>query len=475
MFKKLVWAVCIISVLLHAANLHLFLRYGAQARIDIAAGPDTPTYRQMADNLLAGEAPNPMYQERLLVPLVLAALKILHIHEYAFLWLVCLLALPATAAAVYLTRLITGHRAGALVGGILFALYPNIFQYETLIETDAVHTYLAVMAVGCTMAYVSERSWRAALGAAVLWPLAQLARPTLFGIAIFIVIILWPLFRLRETRISAMVLCASSVLVPGGLALHNALRFGIPSPSLCQVEMLHVWTIPRMQAITEARETGERISALFYGKIADFRQTDDWRILHGKYEDAGEFRNVYREILTADRAYLRSNWKTLVETSILEFRQQLSGPLRYYNLYSGVEVEKLYPDLSAVLWIAFRLGFAFSLLGWGMSLAGKQRAYGLLVAGIFFLTFAPASLSFWAGPRYRMLTDAISIPLVVLAGMQWVAWSAIGLIAVLGYMPMRFMNASTGWFRGIVVIVLAAAGMTLVLKERRTIRQPQPK
>jgi len=447
----------LLGLVLHGFNIWRVTRFGATVGTDYHIGPDTPSYSRMAQAIRDGGRQDPMYQERMLVPLILAGLRAAGLEDALFPWVVALLVVPTTVAVGWMGWLLGARARAAYVSALLFVMYPTAYQYGVLVETDTLHLYLAVMALACTINGMKTGSRATLATAACLWPLAHLVRPSLWGLMLFLPFFLWKRLADRKTRNYALAACAGIAFVPLLFSALNLARFGIISPSLHQAEILHVWTCSRVGAFIETRKTGEPMSPLFNRAVSRARKDPRWPVIHGAFDRPEEFRDAYTSLLEDSRNYLRLHRKEMFHTTWSELRHQLTASWSYYNRYNAPSLDILYPDVHKILHIVFQLAGVFSVFGLCFVFAGKNRDVVLFVLLGFVLMFIPSSLSCWAGARMRMVMDAMLIPFVVAAASLPLSWKVVGALLVGAYLPRRW-GASHGYYRTVSAMLVLTGG-----------------
>lgn len=453
--------------MLHLLNLSYVFEYGRQTGADYTRGADSPVYRGMADAWTRGERLDPMYQERLLVPGMLRAIRAIGLGDGALPWFVSVLVVPTVLATGWLAWMLTARPWGAYLAAGMTALYPTAFQYGTLVETDTLHLYLAVMALTSTIAARKTRRREWLLATAVFWPLAHLARPALWGMAIALPMFLWGSLKDRATRAAAVLACMGALLVPASFAAANLARFGIASPSLHQAEILFVWTRSRVAAVVEAEESGREWTPAVRDAVAAARRDPRWPTLHGRFASGAEFAAAYRGVIGDAARFLREHARVFIRTSLGEFLHQCSAPLRFHHRYGDPPLDPLYPRIDGALRATLKLAWWFGLCGWAWVFGGRNRDVALLILFAAFLNFAPSSLSSWAGARIRMVSDVMGIPLIVAGVMQPMAWVGLCVVGAVGYLPRRF-GASALYFNIVAVGSALAVMLTAAAPWKRT-------
>ena len=462
-----------LGCLLHWVNLAYVYHYASQTGTDYTLGPDSPVYRGMAEAIARGERLDPMYQERLLVPLILWVLQSVGATHRVFPWLVAILVLPTIMAIGWLAWLLTQRRAVAYAAGILTALYPSAYQYGVLIETDVLHLYLAVVAFVCTVMARETRAAKWFVGAGVFWLLTHLTRPALWGMGLVLPFYWGYALKERLNRRVALVACCGALITPLTFAASNFVRFGIPSPSLHTAEILFVWTRSRIHAVATSEQKGGEWTPLVQGAVADARRDTRWAILHGAYNRTEEFADAYRSVLRESKEYLWRHSRIFLKTTLGEFWHQCSAPFRFYHRYQVPPLEVLYPRGEKTLRVILKLGWWFGLCGWAWAFGGRHRGTAALLLTLAVLNFAPSSLACWIGARIRMPTDILGIPFVMAALTQPLAWAGLTALVGLAYAPRR-LGASHDYFLGTSAVLTLAwmAAMNRFGRKQECVRSP---
>lgn len=444
----------------HAGCLHHLLRSGRYGDVDFTFGPDTPVYRSMADAWERGTRFNPMYQERVLLPLIVVGLRRLGYSDADYPWSVTILVPCVVVALGWAAWRVTERQWAVVLSGLLFLVYPNAYQFGVLIETDMLHAYLAALAsVTLWEARCScRRLWLYVTG--LLWFLTHLTRPALWGMGLLIPYIIWPLIRQRALRVSALFACVAALVVPVWFAAINFIRFGIASPSLHTAEILFVWTRSRVVAAVEARQDRALLTPVVQREVGLRRQDPRWKVLHGEYKNAAEFASAYRSVLKESLDVLWRYKREWLKTTFGEWLHQLSYPLRYHHRYTTVSwprEEKLQAYLFRPL---LKLAWWFGWCGGVWLARGRHRILAWIVAAVAVLNFLPSALSCWLNARIRLPLDLLSMPLIVFGIMAPWAWVMLCSMVAVGYLPRR-LGAPAWWFNTVAAFsaILAAGGI----------------
>lgn len=465
--------VAFVGWLLQLANLHYVFAYGRAVGADYTRGADTPVYCGMANALQNGERLDPMYQERLLVPLILLGLRVVGWPDSVFPWLVSLFVIPAAVSIGWLGWLVTERRWVAYTASALTCIYPTAWQYGVLIETDTLHLYLGGMAVVGTI-LAKEYGGRWFIVSALTWPLVHLVRPALWGVGVVLPFFLYSRLKLSKDRWAAVLLCLGAWAVPCSFAAANYLRWGIGTPSLHTAEILFVWTRSRVRAVVESEQHGGDWTPLVRDAVAVARQDPRWSILHGEFRDPAEFARTYRDVMRESRHFLWAHKGAFIRTTLGEFLHQCTAPLRYYHHYGVPSLSVLYPNMERALRMALKLSWWFGLCGLAWVIGGRHGSVAFFVLAVAAMNYIPSSLSCWAGARIRMISDVLGIPFMAAAAAQGLPWVGLLLLILAAYTPRR-LGLSAAYYN-IAASVVTAIWMVLMLrKARRVERFESPK
>ncbi len=299
-------------------------------------------------------------------------------------WVGPIAAAGAGAAVVGLGFALGGRRS-AILAGILFCLWLSAYRYSADMRTDAPHAFAAVMAVAASLAWKrTERGGFAGLAAA-LWMATQALRPTLFGIAAILPVLLFKRGVDRRYLIASGALLASTLVMPAFVIGSNAIRYGTPVASEIATRNLACYAVPRMMA------------QLGHAPFDEMRN----RCLK-------RFRAIPRE----DRARMQTAW------AIGAFRLHPWPALRSFagelsvQMFAGIELSpyaKYQPS-----WL--RAGAGFMAVYWICVLAGlfvtarRERGTAIFAALFVLLVMLPATSSHYVGNRLRLPVDILCIP-----------------------------------------------------------------
>ena len=366
-----------------------------------------------------------MYSERLLVPGLIAGIKSLGLDQKWFFALIVLSAFPASLSLAYIGRSLFGHRGTGWLAQALYCCYPFIYAYGTLIETDVLHANIVVIAAALLLAFISTGLTSYAVMSGVATALAQLTRPSLFMLPLVAPLLLARNWRSPPLRRSTLIWAALLLLVPLGLGLHNYVYYGVFRPSLVQVEMLNTWTIPKICVIQENRVHPAPLTPSFNAKLDGLRSEDWWKQLHSGYTPRDIFQSCYWAKMKDAKLFLLDNIPDLIRTSWGEFTGQLLCPFTYHNDYHTPKLQAFYPQNDRWPEVAVKIFLPLCVLGLGRCVRQRQYTWFVMISILFFLILGPASLSMWAGPRYKMILDLMLLPCVAAVLFRPASWTWI--------------------------------------------------
>jgi hypothetical protein len=295
----------------------------------------------------------------------------------------------AAAAVVGLAFALGGRRA-AILAGILFCLWLSAYRHSVDMRTDAPHAFAAVMAVCASLAW--RRSERAGFAgvAALVWMFTQAVRPSLFGIAAILPVLLFKRGAPRRYLAISGALLAATLLVPAFVVGSNAIKHGAPVATEIASLNLACYSVPRMMA------------ELGHGRFADMRRRCVKR---------------FRAIPIEDRTQQQTAW------AIGAFRLHPGAAVRSFagefkaQMLAGIALSD-YPKY-APSWLSAGRGFMFTF--WCVVIAGiaivarrdpPTAVFAVLFIGMIIL---PATTSHYVGNRLRLPVDVLCVPFAAVA------------------------------------------------------------
>ncbi len=449
----------LLSLVLHAAYLVRLFDLSAATGVDLWASGDTGTYLGYADALVRGNPPNPVYRERVLLPLLIAAFQKAGAEPQSVLWVVVLLEPLVVYCLGFFAWKLFGNPWIAGLSALAYVFYPNSYGRGGLVDTDMLHAQLTVVALTATFCWWKEGRGRALAGAIPLWILLQLLRPTMYLAVVPLAILAIDVVRRYGTWRSAVALIASLLVVPTVMASHNWRAHDVASPSLLQAENLWVWMLPRIK--TEQRNLTEPapLSVLFAEEQEKARSSQVWKDFHNHGNDISRVGPAYRQLIGESKAFMATNTSWVIRTCWTELRRQVSAPPQFY-LHEAMHkdlrsLQSLADSAHILVLLLLPLGVAYSL---------RQCAPAWILFMVVFVAMimGPATIvAWWQGSKYRLLADVIVIPWIVLAAVQPLTWGLVAAFVTIGYFPRRFLGAPAAWFT-VSGIVLCAIGSALV-------------
>jgi hypothetical protein len=358
------------------------------------ATPDTRSYVGVARSIrdqgfLAGN----FTQRQAGYPLVLAASLLLFASPLPALWLNPLLAAAAAIAIAWLAASFTGKQGAGLAAGLLFACWPNSYQWSPLLLTDTPHALLAVCAFAATLRWRASEGSGSALAAGAAWLATQSLRPTFLALPLLLPLLLWKRSNRRYLALSLAIWLASCI-APAFQLIQNELRHGelLPAQAPHSLATLQCYASSRLRA-----EFGE-------GGFGELRN----RCMDAKRLDP-------QATTRRERDYLLSRPGAAASSYAGEIITQMLWPLRPYY----------YPRQASFYPPWWWLGSGFMALywlaavgGWLLLLRGRRRD-ALFLAGVAAMILIPAGVTHWVGARIRFPLDLLFLPVVVLAATEW--------------------------------------------------------
>lgn len=354
--------------------------------------PDTLGYVRLARQIRVHGLGSVTYEKRPPgYPLLLAGSLALTGAVTPVLWVTVVAGMLAVAALAWLAGYLTGRRSSAVAAGLLFCVWLPVYRYGPLLLTDALHAFLAAIALATAVA------WRASHGAgwaavsAFAWVAVQSLRATFFAVAPLLVLLLIERGASRRIRAVSASVCAATLLVPTFVVASNWLHHGLASPSV-------------KLAYAAACESGPMLKArMGHGAFRNLRRDCQLRTNHlpPRERVAAQWAEA-REVLGAHPG------KTAAMLAGSVWRQ-MTVPLRPFHTEP---FRQRYPGW---LWV----GSAGLVLFWLCGLGGlvllwrQQRGLVLFLVGAAVMVLVPSSLVHTADARYRFVLDLLFVPVVV--------------------------------------------------------------
>ena len=321
-------------------------------------------------------------------PLMLATSLLLTGKPLPALWLNVILAGLAGLAVAWLAVRFTGNKAAGIAAALLFACWPNVYQWSPLLLSDTPHAFLAVCAFAATLRWRDTARSRWALLAGAAWLATQALRPTFMAVPVLLPLLLWKRGGRRYLALSVVV-WLTSFIAPGFQLIQNEMRHGelFPAESPQSFVTLQCYASSRLRAELEDASFEESRDGCLEAKRIDPHAT------------------AAREL-----DYLLSRPAPATVSYALEIFRQLRAPLRPF--YYKRQAES-YPS-----W--WRLGRGFMAFYWLTAGAGwllllrRDRRTALFLAGLAAMVLLPAGLTHWVGARIRFPLDLLFLPVAVL-------------------------------------------------------------
>jgi len=353
------------------------------------AQPDSVGYLRLARRIRADGFGSVTWERRTPgYPLVLAASLGLTGASLPALWLAVPLGALAAAASAWLAGFLSGRRSAAACAGCLFAVWPDVLAFAPLLLTDGLHAFLAVCALAATLAWRESGRGVWALAAGLAWAAAQALRPSLFGVAPLVALLLWtrPVSR-RAVSVSAA-LCAATLLVPAGVTASNWLRLGLAAPSIKLAYAAACESVPMLK----------QRQGLARHRVA-----------------RNECRERQRALSSVERVRAqRAEARAYLAAHPLETAHMLVDSALEQLLYPASAVHR--PDYAHLLPTWLGIGSRGMALFWAAAFGGwllawrRDRRLALFLAGSFAMLMGPASLVHTAGARYRLPAELLLLP-----------------------------------------------------------------
>lgn len=469
MTRNILLAMALLVIFCHALALRNFLVLDARHAANGRAGafgdtviPDTINYRAIlsAWHSSVDYAP-PAFRERVLVPLIMSASNMIFEDPRSMAWLTLPLHGFTALAVGLLARRLSGRNQAAYIGVIVYGLCPAPFIFGPEQATDLLHAQLVIIATALTLRWRDQRTWWSLYVSVVAWMLCQLCRPSFFYI--FPVLIVFALPALKERRWcvflrQGLVIAFASLLVPGFWALSNWIHYGIGTPSLQMIELIHRCVLPSAKMMERhAAEPSLSLTPLWdYYREVEARESRPYVAL--RIYDPGpvpaEFSDNYRQVMREARQFIYSKPAYVARAFMIELVRQLQS----HPAPKGAT-----PWLKEnYISIFYRVLFLTAICG--TAIVSARREWSIL-AGVLFLmalVVLPGALSWWGGHRFRLPLDLFFLVLASVTFSFRAGWLFIAASILAGYVPLVLWGAPTAW-----PLIVALAGCAIVYRSLR--------
>lgn len=345
-------------------------------------------------------------------PLALAAsIRLLGSYQWA-LYLAAITSGLAGFCAVRFARELGGSVRAQHAAGIITALVPNSLGLSSVLLSDAfsghlVLVWLYLLYLVCTRASMLPLF----ISAGVLWYLQSL-KP-IFNIAFLLILLAGVLYaRSKRSWILVVALLVLTLPVPAYFAWRNLGDHGVFTPSMTGVFVAR----KDLQARHAATEGSDYVSMGAQIKEAD-------REAAGRLQTPASFYGrLYLVQRREVKEFFSAHPATALKLMVTEMVQQFAAPQEFAFLvfWQNQASQTLRTEQPLPVW-ARAIGSVLTLLFWTcaalgcwqLGRAGDWRP-AFLILGVLLFFLVTASLSHWAGARYRFPADMVAIPFAAL-------------------------------------------------------------
>lgn len=473
---------CLLALALASVLCHSFHAWHIISRP--TSGPpafhmyDTLSYLGDARALQAGEPMSPAFQDRPLLPSLIALFSRLNLPVWMTLIVPVLLQGALVHAIGFIAFFMSGRTATAGLAALLTAIYPNFYYSIPQLGTDAMGTQFMMLAIAAGLKWRndSRKTWGFLSG--FLWLCAQATRPTFMPIAALMPFLLWPLWQDKSRRKSLVLFMAFLTLFPLGLSVKNKILYGIPSANLTRPEMLSRCLVAKINTMKRHFEHPAPLSKYWEEERDRLAVQDaDWAALDlyqpGK-RDRGEFSQTYVRLVNRmnERVQQDSRWLWR------------GAHIPYYSLFLSrpPSFSPIPTDTPPAFWQSWglrldKLFLLFSLMGIPVLLR-RVPSIGLLWGGLLFLLLAPLVVFMWLLPATRLPVDALAIPVAALALSNPRSWILLATWGLIGILPCKLNLLPLPWCAVVLLAAITASffwtGATCISTGLRASKQSKP-
>ena len=418
---------------------------------------DTLSYLGDARALQAGEPMSPAFQDRPLLPCLIAFFSTFHLPVWTVLFVPILLQGFLVYAIGFIAFFMSGRAAVAGLAACLTAIYPNFYCSIPQLGTDAMGTQFMMLAIAAGLRWRndSRRIWGFLCG--LLWLCAQATRPTFMPIAALMPFLLWPLWQDKNRRKSLVLFMAFLTLFPLGLSVKNEILYGVPSANLTRPEMLSRCLVAKINTMKRHFENPAPLSKYWEEERDCLAFQDvDWaalKLYHPGNRDRGEFSQTYARLVNRMNEHVRQDSRWLWR----------GAHIPYYTLFLSrpPSFSPVQTDAPPAFWQSWGLRLdkvflLFFLMGMPILLR-RIPSIGILWGGLLFLMLAPLVVFMWLAPATRLPVDALAIPVAALALSSLRSWTLLGAWALISWLPCKLGLMPFPWCAGVGLAAITAS------------------
>ena len=461
-FWRWIFWLGVVSMLLHGANIGYILHCSEQDGVEYYAGADTASYVENSRAMFDARPMSLAFRERIVYPLLLAAVSAAGFEYHQLLWLTVPLELPAVLAMALLGWVLSKRKWVAALGAFIHVVNPNGYLHGATLLPDWFNGQVMLMAIALLMNWAVNGHRKSGLAACVLLPLSQMIRPTLFPVLVPLVLLLGKgLFVRNRLAINAL-LCACVIAYPAINTAINYRLYGVPGMLLAPGLQLHHGHVSYVRAMKRNAEKPDSMTRLYFDEkhnvaLADPREQAVDSYGHNPIRP--DFASNYNDIVKTSRAYLRENSWLWIQAGFSGIHRQLFFPPQ---IEPNPSAAPLYPDLSSLMSKLHVLALFFIFCGVMLSLRQLPFGVTLFYAGYTAIIAMACTACWYDNTRVRLLLDLLYTPILAIGLLSLPAWFCFGSFAVFAYVPRRLFHFSNTYMTVASTIVLLGSAVFLI-------------
>jgi len=443
----------LLITIMYGIALSLFLRNDAKGQYADTEIPDTVSYRAMVDAWRSEDFAPPAFRERVLLPALMCVGDSISTDKRFVAWLILPMHAIAVISMMHLTRRWATDDKPVLLVALLYLLFPAGYLFGPEQSTDFIHAALLMATLAATCFFVDRPTYPRLAWAAVGVMLCQLTRPSLFYVFPVILVLAFPLWcrPCREGRKTAMagLLVASTLLVPAYWTISNRIHYGVATPSLQMVELLHRCVLPASKMLRDHdADPSQALTPLWHRyREVEARASTSYVDLH-VYEKGpipASFAENYRKVLGDAKNHIRANIAYVSKAIWLELNRQVLIP-------PGGKPSVPWLGVMYIHWY-YKLLLVAGVLGFVIVLSRQRLHIAVALVMLVGLIMLPGALSWWGGARFRLPVDCILLVLASLALTTRHGLLALAALMMFGFAPVKFIHMPGYWIPLVMIPV----------------------
>jgi hypothetical protein len=452
----------VVSMFLHGANIGYVLHCSQRDDVEYYDGPDTPYYVQNSAAMFDERPLSPLFRERIVYPLMLAAVHHAGIEYRQLLWLTAPFEIPAVLAMAWMGWILTRRKSVAALGAWIYMLNPNGYQLGATLMPDWFNGQIIVMAVALLLNWAANGHRKSGLAACVLLPLSQMIRPTLFPVLVPMILLLGKGFFVRNRRAINGLLCACVMAYPAVTAAINYKLYGVPRMLLAPGLQLHQGYVSYIRAMKRNAEHPDSITRLYFDEKHNVALADPRERAVNPYGNGPirpDFAENYNDIVRTSTAYLQENFSLWIQSGSFGIYHQLFYPPHFEP---DPRASRLYPDLASAMPTLHKVALFFAFCGVMLSIRRLPMGVTLFYACCTAIIAMAVTAGWNDSVRVRLLLDLIYTPILAVALLSVPAWACLGCLATFAYGPRKLLHFSNTYMIRMSEIILLGSAMVLL-------------